>query len=126
MPSGKPRIKHAEIVGQFAARLKEIRRSRGMTQTELATRSQVTPSYIGRLEASGASPGIDLVERLAKSLGTTLSELLPSGPQPDTMGVLREQAKQVFESVLKNADRETLLMLNPLLARLSEASPRRR
>lgn len=121
MPTRKHRIRHAEIVRLFAARLRELRRSRGMTQLQLAREANVTVSYMWRLETGGAAPGIDLVDRLARALGTTITELLPTGPSPDTLAILRDQAKKLFESVLQSADRETFLMLNPLLARFSEA-----
>jgi transcriptional regulator with XRE-family HTH domain len=103
-----------------------LRSSRGLTQVELARRAHVTASYIWRLGSGGASPGIDLVERLATALGTTLSDLLPAGAAPDTYAVLVERARELFEALLAKADRETLLMLNPLLARLAEAAPRTR
>jgi transcriptional regulator with XRE-family HTH domain len=121
MAKRKRRIEHAEIVRLFAARLRELRHSRGLTQAELARQAHVTTSYIGRLEAGGAAPGIDLLDRLAKALGTTGQDLLPTTPSPDTLAVLREQAQRLFSSLLQAADRETLLMLNPLLARLDES-----
>ena len=121
MAKRKRRIEHAEIVGLFASRLRELRHSRGFTQAELARRANVTASYVGRLESRGASPGIDLVDRLAKALGTTAQELIPTTASPETLAVLHEQAKKLFESILVAADRETLLMLNPLLARLNES-----
>jgi hypothetical protein len=46
---------------------------------------------------------------------------LPTTPSPDTLAILREQAQRLFSSLLQAADRETLLMLNPLLARLDES-----
>jgi transcriptional regulator with XRE-family HTH domain len=120
------KIEHDEIVRLFGARLREMRRSRGMTQAQLAEKAQVTVSYVGRLEAGGAAPGIDLVGRLATALGTTVAELLPTSAPPDTLAVLRSQAKRLFEELLAVADRETLLMLNPLLARLVEGQARSR
>lgn len=126
MAKRKRRIEHAEIVGLFAARLRELRHSRGMTQAELARLAHVTTSYVGKLEASGAAPGIDLVDRLAKALGTTAQDLMPTSPSPDTLAVLREQTQRLFSSLLQAADRETLLMLNPLLARLNESMNRSR
>jgi transcriptional regulator with XRE-family HTH domain len=125
MAKRKARIRHAEVVRLFAARLRELRHSRGLTQAELARQAHVTVSYIGRLEAGGAAPGIDLVDRLAHALGTTLADLLPTAASPDTLGVLQERARRLFEDLLRAADRETLQMLNPLLARLVEASGRR-
>ncbi len=121
MAKRKKTIHHAEIVRRFAARLRELRRSRGMTQLELARQAQVTVSYIWKLESAGATPGIDLVERLATALGTTTTDLLPVSSPPDTTALLRTQARNLFDSLLATADRETLLMLNPLLARLGES-----
>jgi transcriptional regulator with XRE-family HTH domain len=122
----KTRIEQDEVVRLFAARLREVGQSRGMTQAELSRRAHVTASYIWRLESGGAAPGIDLVARLARALGTTSHDLMPVTAPPDTMAVLRDQARGLFEALLLVAERETLLMLNPLLARLVEASERSR
>ena len=110
-----------QIVRLFGARLRELRQSRGMTQASLAQEAEVTTSYIGRLEGGGAAPGIDLVDRLARALGTTVADLLPADAPPDTEAILREQAGRLFDALLAEADRDTFLMLNPLLARLTEA-----
>ena len=122
MARQRPRTRQAEIVRLFAARLREIRRSRGLTQAELAESANVATSYVGRLEAAGAAPGIDLVARLAASLGTSVHDLLPTGPPPDTEAVLRGRSEELFGDLVRKADRDTLLMLAPLLARLA-ASP---
>jgi transcriptional regulator with XRE-family HTH domain len=126
MGKKKTQIRHAEIVQRFGARLRELRRSRGLTQAQLAQEARLTASYVGRLEAGGASPGIDLVQRLADALGTTIHDLLPTEAPPETEAVLKERARKLFDELLKTADRETLLMLCPLLARLGESPTRRR
>src|SRR5436305_7186753 len=110
----KRRVEQDEAVRLFAARLKEVRASRGMTQAELSRAARVTASYIWRLESGGAAPGIDLVARLAAALGTTSHDLLPVAAPPDTTAVLRSHARGLFDALLAAADRETLLMLNPL------------
>jgi transcriptional regulator with XRE-family HTH domain len=119
-------IEHAEVVQRFAARLREVRSSRGLTQAELARAAHVTASYVWRLESAGAAPGIDLVSRLAAALGTTVHDLLPATESVETLDLLRERAKTLFDGLLQTADRETLLMLCPLLARLGESPTRRR
>jgi DNA-binding XRE family transcriptional regulator len=50
----KVQIVHDEIVRLFAGRLRSIRLSRGMTQTELADKAGVTATYISKLESVGA------------------------------------------------------------------------
>lgn len=122
----KKEIEHAGIVLRFGARLRELRNSRGMTQAELAAKAHVTASYVWKLESGGAAPGIDLVDRLAVALGTNAADLLPMAEPPDSLPVLREQARKLFESLMSEGDRETLLLLNPLMARLLESPTRRR
>lgn len=124
MPRKRPKTRHAEIVRLFAERLREVRRSRGLTQAELARQAQVTVSYIARLEAAGSAPGVDLLARLASALGVTVQELLPATPSPDTLAVLRDRARHLFDALLQSADREALQMICQLFARLLE-SPRR-
>ena len=97
-----------------------------MTQAELAAKAHVTASYVWRLESGGAAPGIDLVDRLAVALGTTAADLLPVAEPPESLLVLQEQARKLFESLMSGGDRETLLLLNPLMARLLESPTRRR
>jgi transcriptional regulator with XRE-family HTH domain len=122
----KKEIEHSGIVLRFGARLRELRNSRGMTQAELAAKAHVTASYVWRLESGGAAPGIDLVDRLAVALGTTAADLLPVAEPPESLLVLQEQARKLFESLMSEGDRETLLLLNPLMARLLESPTRRR
>ncbi len=126
MAARKAKIKHGEIVNLFATQLRKVRHSRGLTQIELARQAHVTPSYIGRLESGGAAPGIDLVERLATALGTTPHDLLPVADATDPLPIMKDQARKLFETLLQMADQETLLMVNPLLARLVESPARRR
>lgn len=119
MPPKKIRIEHAEVVRRFAERMKEQRLALGLTQAEVARRAEVTVNYVGRLEAAGAAPGIDLLDRLATALGTTAADLLPAGPPPDPADTLRREARRLFDSLVGSADRDTLKLLVPLLARLS-------
>ncbi|WP_417376753.1 helix-turn-helix domain-containing protein [Gimesia maris] len=126
MAKKKTQIRHAEIVSLFGARLRELRRSCGLTQAQLAQAARLTPSYVGRLEAGGASPGIDMVQRLADALNTTVHDLLPTEKSPDTEAALKKRSTELFNALLKSADRETLLMLVPLLARLGESPTRRK
>jgi len=126
MSKAKKKIQHAAVVQLFAERLRELRISRGLTQAELATKAKITTSYVGRLESASAAPGIDLVARLADALGTTTHDLLPAQTSTETLNVLQQRAKSLFDALMESADRETLLMVCPLLARLGESPTRRR
>ncbi len=125
MAKRQAKTKRSEIVGAFSARLRELRRSRGMTQADLASASRATAAYVWRLEAGDVSSGLDVLGRLAKALGTTASDLLATAEPPDATAVMRDQSKRLFEPLMDVADGETFLMLNPLLSRLLEAERRR-
>src|SRR5258708_35185597 len=100
----KPPIRHDAIVTAFADKLRQIRRSRGMTQRALARVAHVTESYISRLENGAIAPGIDLVARLARALGTQSGELLPSAEVPDDIsrGGASQQAKRLSGSAMRS------------------------
>lgn len=122
----KKLVRQEAVVRHFAARLRELRRSRGFSQVELANLSSVTPSYITKLESGSSAPQIDTVARLAAALGVAASELIPSTPPANPVDVLRQQAHRLADAVIDAADLESLLMLCPLLARLGEAPARSR
>ena len=122
----KSRIAHEEAVGLFAERLRELRRSAGKTQRELAREASITETYISKLEAGQAAPGIDLLVRIAGSLGATVAELLPIAPVPNRAEVLQTQAARLFATVVRSGDQQTLSLLNQFLALLAESVERNR
>ena len=121
MPARKRGRRHAAIVRVFAERLRSVRTSKGMTQRELAERAHVTLSYVSRLEAGAAAPGIDLLERLARALQVALTELLPASALPDSVDAFRKIVKEQFNAVVEKSGQETLSMLNAFLTRLAES-----
>jgi len=72
-----------------------------------------------------AAPGIDLVGRLARVLGDSVTDLLPPTAPPDPLPVLKDQAQKLLETLLDRGDRDTFLRLNPFLALLVEAATKR-
>jgi len=119
--SKKKRVEQPEAVRHFASRLRELRRSRGLSQAELSRLATITPSYITRLENGSSAPNLDTLSRLAAALNVALTELLPANAPADPVQGLREQARRLALALIDGSDRETLLMLCPLLARLAEA-----
>lgn len=57
-----------------AFNLRRIRVARGITQERLAFDAGVDRSYAGGLERREQNPTVDLLDRLAKTLGVTVSE----------------------------------------------------
>jgi transcriptional regulator with XRE-family HTH domain len=78
--AGRPATKEAPLFGQ---RLAAVRRSKGMTQKELADRLGVKRVLIDYYERRSPNPALDFIERAAEALGVSVAELL--GSQPNTM-----------------------------------------
>ncbi len=64
-----------DIRVRFGHRLRELRRERGLSQSELAERAQVTPEFVSRLERSRVGPSLPAISRLARALGVAPREL---------------------------------------------------
>ncbi len=65
----------------FAENLKRARRSKGLSQEELAHRADLDRTYISSLERSVYAASLDVVERLALELASDPSDLLRRPPQ---------------------------------------------
>lgn len=61
--------------------LRRIRVDRGVSQEGLAHESSVDRAYVGGLERNSHNPTIDLLERLAATLGTDIAEFFVQPPK---------------------------------------------
>jgi transcriptional regulator with XRE-family HTH domain len=124
MAKRKKRVNQHPVVAHFAAALRAQRRAMGLSQAELAARASVAATYITKLESGAVAVQVDTLARLAQALGVGVTELLPETAPADPTSGLKEQARALAAGLIDGADRETLVMLCPLLARLAEASAR--
>lgn len=61
-----------EVVG---ARVRELRKEKGMSQEELAHAANLHPTYIGKLERGERNMSIESLEKATQALGITLEQL---------------------------------------------------
>jgi transcriptional regulator with XRE-family HTH domain len=70
-----------KIVG---ANVKRLRQTKGLTQEELAFRSEIDLTYLGGIERGRRNPSLLVMARIAESLSVKLGELVKPndhGPQ---------------------------------------------
>jgi len=60
---------------QLGMRIRFLRKRLGWSQEDLALESNVNKNYICDLENGRRNPSLDILERIAKALNITLSEL---------------------------------------------------
>ena len=59
-------------------RIKEARKSAGLTQLELAKKTELSRSYIGDIEKDRYNPSVSTLQLIAAATNTPLEDLLPS------------------------------------------------
>jgi len=64
----------------FGQRAASNRSQRGLSQNWVAQRAGLDPSYLSRIENGKVQPSVPTAQKLAAALGTSLGELLDSGP----------------------------------------------
>jgi transcriptional regulator with XRE-family HTH domain len=78
----------AELVGRVAASLRAVRRSRHLSQHDLAQLANVTASAISQAERGERGLSLATLVRLSEALGVTIDDLL-RGDEPDVYRVGR-------------------------------------
>lgn len=68
--------KNEQLVAAFAKVLKDRRKAAGLSQEELAFRTDLSMSYISLLETKNRQPTLTVMAVLARELGLSLSELV--------------------------------------------------
>ena len=79
----------------YAARIKSLRKSRGLTQEQLAEKMNVTSTYIVKIENSQRTGSIEFSVELADCFGVSLDYLLPGAEH-----INKKQAIQAVISFL--------------------------
>lgn len=90
----------------LALRLKELRKSRGLTQEKLAEMIGRDTKHISKLEIAGSYPSIETLERIALALNVELKEIFNFDGLQDKNYIIDE-----FEKLLKYSDEKHLQIL---------------
>lgn len=62
---------------RLAIRIKAVRLRKGMTQTNVAGKADISPNYYARLERGEVKPSVEVIEKITKALGVKSSDILP-------------------------------------------------
>jgi len=57
-------------------KLKELREAKGLSQAALAKKARVTREYVNKLEAGRYDPTVGVLQRLARALGVSVTQML--------------------------------------------------
>lgn len=65
------------ILQKFGRRVREVRKSKGLSQEELGFQAGIHRTYVGAVERGEQNISLKNIEKLAKALGVKVGELFP-------------------------------------------------
>lgn len=67
--------KNAKLPKTLGKRIQKARKSRGLTQEDLAYKVGISRAYMGYIEQGRNMPSVEILEKIAKTLGVKISDL---------------------------------------------------
>jgi transcriptional regulator with XRE-family HTH domain len=65
------------IQQRFGERVREVRRSKGISQEALAEKAGLSPAYFGRVERGGPNVTLKTIYKIARALDVPAKKLMP-------------------------------------------------
>lgn len=70
--------RNARLPKELGKRIRKRRKALKLSQEELATRARISPVYMGYIEQGRNTPSLEVLQKIAKTLGISMSELFSS------------------------------------------------
>src|ERR1700722_14200604 len=107
-----------ETVKNIGQRIRQLRESRGMTQSQLQARSRVSRSYLSRIESGQMTPSLGTLEKISEALGVGLNRFFV--PETNGEALLEDAFIQGLRPFLRQLDWEQWQSILKRLAAISD------
>ena len=108
LPGDNPQLfekwPNRETVENIGHRIRQLRESRGMTQSQLQARSRVSRSYLSRIESGQMTPSLGTLEKISEALGVGLNRFFI--PESNGEALLEDPFIQGLRPFLRQLDWE--------------------
>lgn len=91
-----------ETVENIGQRIRQLRESRGMTQSQLQARSRVSRSYLSRIESGQMTPSLGTLEKISEALGVGMSRFFV--PESNGEALMEDPFIQGLRPFLRQLD----------------------
>src|SRR5712671_4523318 len=98
------RFANRETVENIGQRIRQLRESRTMTQSQLQSRSKVSRSYLSRIESGQMTPSLGTLEKISEALNVGLNRFFI--PESDGEALLEDPFIQGLRPFLRQLDWE--------------------
>ncbi len=107
-----------DTVENIGQRIRQLRESRGMTQSQLQARSRVSRSYLSRIESGQMTPSLGTLEKISEALGVGLNRFFV--PESNGETLLEDPFIQGLRPFLRQLDWEQWQSILKRLAAISD------
>ncbi len=98
------KLVNQQTVENIGQRIRQLRESRGMTQSQLQSRSKVSRSYLSRIESGQMTPSLGTLEKISEALNVGLNRFFI--PESDGEALLEDPFIQGLRPFLRQLDWE--------------------
>ncbi len=102
--AGPDKWPNQETVENIGQRIRQLRESRAMTQSQLQARSRVSRSYLSRIESGQMTPSLGTLEKISEALSVGLNRFFI--PESDGEALLEDPFIQGLRPFLRQLDWE--------------------
>jgi transcriptional regulator with XRE-family HTH domain len=107
-----------ETVENIGQRIRQLRESRAMTQSQLQARSRVSRSYLSRIESGQMTPSLGTLEKISEALGVGLNRFFV--PESNGETLFEDPFIQGLRPFLRQLDWEQWQSILKRLAAISD------
>src|SRR5258708_649226 len=107
-----------ETVENIGQRIRQLRESRGLKQSQLQARSRVSRSYLCRIESGQMTPSLGTLEKISEALGVGLNRFFV--PESNGEALLEDPFIQGLRPFLRQLDWEQWQSILKRLAAISD------
>lgn len=98
----------------LGVRIKELRKTRGLSQERLSGKIDIDPKHISRVESGRSFPSLDTLEKLANALQVEVKDFFEFAHEAKNT----KELKEIINNLLKEVDDEQLRLVVKFLRAL--------
>ncbi|MBI4685621.1 MAG: helix-turn-helix transcriptional regulator [Nitrospirae bacterium] len=100
-----------QLIGR---RIKELRKSKGLSQEQLAEKAETSPNYLSRMERGTENPTLDMLIKLSNALEVEMWEMFDFGHVAN-----QKELKDAIQAFSKFADEPALRLALKIIRAVS-------
>ena len=98
----------------LGVRIKELRKTRGLSQEQLSEKIDIDPKHLSRIESGRSFPSLDTLEKLANALQVEIKDFFEFAHEAKNT----RELKEMISNLLKEVDDERLRLAVKVLRAL--------